>query len=128
MKDSLLALIELAATSKMGEIREDLSVVDQHPELVAPLMRYDMLLRRKVEETIQEHIAGVNKATLAQCKAVYDRGYFMNLPIPYDGIQQLCQELLALCKKFSITPPEIWGKYADGIFDWEGDIEYMATL
>ena len=126
MHDSLRALIEPAAAGKT--ISEDLSIEELYPELVAPLMRYEMLLRNKVEETIQGHLTGVSKTDLIQCKTAYDKGYLMNLQIPYDGIQRLCQELLKLCRDFSITPPEIWQKFADGAFDWTEDVEFMSTF
>ena len=126
MHNSLIALIELAATS--GEGNEDLTVQERYPEIVAPLMRYQMLLQRRTDDTIREHLSGITKTDLIKCKSVFDKGYFLNLTIPYDGIQKLCQELVKLCQTYGVTPPSIWQKYADGVFDWESDIEYMATL
>lgn len=128
MHDSLKALIELAAVASGKEIQEDLSIEEQYPELVAPIMRYAMLLRSKTDEIVQGHLMGLTKKDLIQCKSVYDRGYLMNLPIPYDGIQHLCQELLKRCKDFGIPAPEIWQRFADGAFDWDTDVDFMSTL
>lgn len=126
MHDSLRALIELAATGK--PISEDLSIEEQYPELVAPILRYVMLTRKKTTDTINGHLAGITKTDLIQAKAAYDKGYLMNLSIPYDGIQLLCQELVAKCRDFGIKPADIWQTFADGQFDWEEDVEYMSTL
>lgn len=128
MHDSLKALIELAATGMGKEISEDLSIEEQFPELVAPIMRYARLTQKKTEETIQGHMAGLTKTDLIQCKTAFDKGYLMNLPLPYDGIQLLCQELVSLCAVHSITPTETWRKFADGSFDWEEDVEFMSTF
>ena len=130
MHNSLIALIELAATNQNGGNidGEDLTVQERFPELVAPIMRYEMLMRKRTEDTIREHLSGLTKPDLIKCKTVFDRGYFINLTIPYSGIQTLCQELVKRCREFEVTPPSIWQKYADGVFDWETDIGYMETL
>lgn len=127
MNEALKSLIELAAAASDMPIREDLSVEEQFPELVAPLMRYQMLLKNVTEDTIQGHI-NLNKSDLIKCKAVYTKDYLDSLPIPYEGIQRLCKELLNLCRQFEVRPTTIWENYADGVFDWANDIEYMSSL
>jgi hypothetical protein len=127
MNEALKSLIELAAAASDMPIREDLSVEEQFPELVAPLMRYQMLLKNVTEDTIQGHI-NLNKSDLIKCKAVYTKDYLDSLPIPYEGIQRLCKELLNLCRQFEVKPTTIWENYADGVFDWGNDIEYMSSL
>lgn len=127
MNNTIKSLIELAAVAASTSINEDLSVEEQFPELVAPLMRYEMLMKKVVSDTIQGHI-NLSKSDLIKCKSVYTKSYLNNLPIPYDGIQRLCQELLNLCRQFEVKPTQIWEAYADGVFDWREDIEYMSTL
>lgn len=127
MNNTLKALLELAAITLDRPINEDVSVEEQFPELVAPLMRYEMLFKQKIEDAIKEHV-NVSKSDLILCKEVYGKSYFMNLQLPYDGIQRLCQELVAKCVSYKIKPSPIWQTYADGVFDWETDIDFMASL
>lgn len=128
MNSSLLALLELAASTTSSEPSEDVSNATLNPEIVAPLMRYEMLFKQKIEDEIRAHINSVTKTDLLMAKDAYTKQYLMSLAIPYDGIQQLCQELLKLCSTLGVSAPDVWQNFADGVFDWENDIEYMESL
>ncbi|QIG70240.1 hypothetical protein EVB87_140 [Rhizobium phage RHph_N28_1] len=127
MNTALLALLELAAGNG-DAINENLTIEEQFPELVAPLMRYEQLLKDKTDEIVRQHTTGVSKTDLAQAKAAYDKSYLMSLPIPYSGIQKLCQELLTLCRFYKVDAPQPWKDYADGVFNWEEDIGSMQVI
>lgn len=123
----LQALIELAASAS-GEPQDDVSVTEQFPEVVAPILRYQMLLKAQSDNIIQQHLAGMDKSNLAQAKAVFDAPYLLSLSLPYDGIQELCQELSSLCRKYEVKVPDVWQRFADGVFNWTADIDYMTDL
>lgn len=125
---TLQRLMELAATASDKPINEDISVDEQYPELVAPLMRYEMLLKLVTEDTIKSHTVSVTRSDLIKVKSIYDNTYLLSLPIPYSGIQELCSNLLNLCETYSVEPTQVWQDFADGAFDWQSDIDYLSTL
>lgn len=128
MNTALLALLELAAGTADAPVNENLTIEEQYPELVAPLMRYEQLLKSLTDEIVRQHTTGISKTDLAKAKAAYDKGYLMSLPIPYDGIQRLCQELLTLCRFYQVAAPQAWKDYADGVFNWAEDIQAMQLV
>lgn len=127
MNPALRSLLELAAASGNKPIPEDVSVEELYPELVAPIMRYESLLRKKTEQTINDLTAGLTKQDILRAKASYTKSYLISLDIPYDGIQSLCKELIRISKTFNLSPSQDWIDYADGAFDWENDIANMQS-
>lgn len=127
MNPALRSLLELAAASADKSISEDVSVEELYPELVAPLMRYEILFKRKIEQIISEHTAGLTKQDMLKAMDSYSKQYLMALEIPYSGIQELCRELIRICKRFNLNPPKDWIDYSDGMFDWENDIADMQS-
>lgn len=122
MNNLIARLLETAADKT---INEDVSIEDQFPDIVATLMRYEKLLKSTTEQVISSHLSGITKSDLIKGKEVYSRDYFLSLAIPYDGIQELCNELIRYCRIFKVEPSDTWISYADGIFDWSRDIDNM---
>ena len=112
MNPALRSLLELAAASTNKSIPEDVSVEELYPELVAPIMRYEYLFKRKIEQVINEHTAGLTRQDMLKAKDAYSKAYLTSLDIPYSGIQQLCKELIRLCKNFNLSIPQEWTDYA----------------
>lgn len=128
MSSAIQRLMELAATASDRAVNEEISINEQFPELVAPLMRYEMLLKAKTTDIIRDHTMAVSRPDLIKAKSVYDDNYLLSLPIPYSGITELCSALLNLCQTYSVEPIQVWQDFADGSFNWQSDIDYMSTL
>lgn len=127
MNGSLKALLELAATAN-NKSDEEISIESLFPSVIADYMRFEMLAKKAVDQTINEHLAGLNLQEIIKAKSIYTKEYFLALPIPYFGIQKLCRELVSACHKFKTSPTQDWSDFADGVFEWEKDISDMEVV
>lgn len=95
--------------------------------LAATILRYEKILKNMVDIEIQQHLSRLTtKRQMMMAMEAYDKDYFVNLDMPYSGIQRLCGELARVCKTFKFKPPQLWLDYYAGRFDWNEEVDTLA--
>lgn len=97
--------------------------------MAAQILRYEKICEPLINQAITDHVGGiVNKQSARRARDSYTKDYFLNLNLPYSGIQSLCGELCRVFRKYGVVPTAVQIGLANGQFDWKTEFQNLQDI